>query len=202
VQTTLTPDELLSGTMDAEAIARALPKSYVVKGMFFTRLVAELGSAFAQVERTLEAPPRLGRYVPFNDYPQSDYLRVSTAAAARFYPQVSLREAMRRLGRADYSVFASSTIGKIVLSVVGDARSALLKTGYVFMKMAPGDWVVTSEELDACTVRVEFAPVYGTWEYNLGQLEGVVLNYGGEPVTTISELPRRRIRFDVCHTRP
>ena len=40
-----------------------------------------------------------GRYVPFTDYPQADYIRVSVAAAQKLHPTRSLREALRRLGR-------------------------------------------------------------------------------------------------------
>ena len=200
MSTTLTLTDPLAGSLDPEALARAIPKSYLVKGMFFGRLLAQLGPGFASVEPKLDVQPRLGRYVPFSDYPQSDYVRVSTATAQKLFPGVPLREAMRLLGREDFSVFASSTLGKVILAAVGDARSALLRTPYIYMKMAPGDWSVTGEELDARTIRIEFAPVYGTWEYQLGQLEGVVMNYGGEPMTTIHELPGKKIQFDVRYS--
>jgi uncharacterized protein (TIGR02265 family) len=195
----LTSEEPLAGSLDPEALARGIPRSYVVKGMFFSRLAGELGLAFEALLPRLEAPPRLGRYVPFNDYPQSDYLRLSAACAAKAFPGMPLREALRRLGRADYGVFATSTFGRVILSVVGDARSALLKTPFIYAKMAPGDWTITGEGLDDRTVRLEFAPAHGTWEYQLGQLEGVVLNYGHSPITTIEELPERRLRFDIRH---
>lgn len=193
---TITTTQPLSGDLDADAIARRIPRANVVKGMFFSRHVAQLGADFAKVAPALESPPRLGRYVPFSDYPQSDYVRVSTAVALRVYPRLGLREAMRRLGRDDFSVFGESTIGKVILAVVGDAKTALLKTPTIYMKMAPGDWTVTGEELDGA-VRIEFFPAYGAWEYQLGQLEGVVLKYGVSPTTTVSELPESRLRFDV-----
>lgn len=193
----LTPSAELTGTLSVEAIAAQIPKTYVVKGMFFSGHVATLGEGFSSITSTLAAPPRLGRYVPFSDYPQSDYLRVSAKAAAKLFPAVSIREALRRLGRRDYGVFAESTFGKVILSVVGDAKAALLRVPMIYTKMAPGDWTVTGEDIDHTTVRIEFAPVYGTWEYQLGQLEGVVQNYGNKPEITVTELPGRRLRFDV-----
>lgn len=198
---TLSVTQALSGDLDAEAIARRIPKTNVVKGMFFARHVSELGAEFAKVTPQLDAPPRFGRYVPFSDYPQSDYMRVSTAVALKVYPRLGLREAMRRLGRDDFSVFGESTIGKVILAVVGDARAALLKTPGIYMKMAPGDWTVTGEELNETTVRIEFFPAYGAWEYQLGQLEGVVLKYGVSPTTTVMETSGPRVRFDVQLTR-
>jgi len=196
---TLTPSILLTGTVDSEVIAAQIPSAYQVKGMFFSRLVGQLGADFAAVEPLLQAPPRFGRYVPFSDYPQADYVRVSGATAQKLYPGTPLREALRRLGRDDFGVFASSTFGKVIMAAVGDARSALRKTPYIYEKMAPGGWTVVGEEVDASTVRIAFAPVYGSWEYMLGQLEGVVLNFGGSPVTTVSELPGRKVQFDVQH---
>jgi uncharacterized protein (TIGR02265 family) len=194
---TVSSKQPLSGDLDAEAIARAIPKSNVVKGMFFARHVTQLGDEFPGVMTRLEGPPRLGRYVPFSDYLQSDYMRVITAVAAKVYPRTGLREAMRRLGRDDFSVFGESTFGRVILAVVGDAKAALLKTPGIYMKMAPGDWTATGEEIDENTVRIEFFPTYGSWEYQLGQLEGVVLKYGVEPTTTISEFPGGRIRYDI-----
>lgn len=194
---TLAPTQPLSGTLDVEALARGIPRTYVVKGMFFARLLSDVGSDFEKLVPRFDGPPRLGRYVPFSDYPQSDYLRLSAAAAQKVYPSLPLREAMRKMGRRDYSVFAESTMGKVMLTVVGDPKSALLKVPFIYAKMAPGDWTITGEALDATTVRIEFAPVYGTWEYMLGQMEGVVLNYGATPSITVSELPNRKLRFDV-----
>lgn len=198
VPVTLSATQALSGDLDAEAVARAIPNTYVVKGMFFARHVTQLGPEFEKVMTRLDAPPRFGRYVPFSDYLQSDYMRVSTAVAVKVYPRLGLREAMRRLGRDDFSVFGESTIGKVIMAVVGDARAALLKTPGIYMKMAPGS-TVTGEEYDEHTIRIEFSPAYGAWEYQLGQLEGVVMKYGTTPTTTISELPGQVIRFDVRH---
>jgi hypothetical protein len=191
--------ESLSGDYDEEEDARSMPKGFRVKGMFFSRLVEELGGGFANVRTRLSDPPR-DAYVAFRDYPSSDYTRVMAAAARRRYPDVGLREASRRLARDDMHVFGASTLGRVVLSVVGDARGALLKTPFVFEKLAPGEWRVDAHDVDARTVRIEFVPLYGRWEYTLGQLEGIVLHY--EPATAIrvEELPNQHFCFDVRHT--
>jgi uncharacterized protein (TIGR02265 family) len=195
--TTVSSSQSLSGDVDAESIARQIPKTNLVKGMFFARHVSMLGAEFANVTQSLEAPPRFGKYVPFSDYPQSDYMRVMSAVARKSYARLGLREGMRRLGRDDFNVFGESTFGRVILAVVGDAKAALLKTPGIYMKMAPGDWIATGEEIDDTTVRIEFCPTYGSWEYQLGQLEGVVMKYGVQPTTTITELPGPLIRYDM-----
>lgn len=191
------PTTELTGTLDIDSIALSIPRNYVVKGMFFSALTSRLGPAFHGLVPKLDAPPRLGRYVPFSDYPQSDYLRVSALVAERAYPGVSIREALRRLGRRDYGVFADSTFGRVILSVVGDAGTALHKVPSIYMKVAPGDWLVTSEQLAERTVRIDFAPAYGSWEIQLGQIEGVVMNFHETPSTVVMQLPERKLRFEV-----
>jgi hypothetical protein len=44
-------------------------------------------------------------------------------------------------------------------------------------------------------------PSYGTWEYQVGQLEGIVVAFGGSPSVTVELLPENHLRFDVRHTR-
>lgn len=191
--------ESLAGDFDIEQEARSIPPSYVVKGMFFKRLVDLVGSDWDTVARSMIDPPRGGRYVPFRDYPQSDYSRLSAVAGRKRYPKVSLREAVRRVARDDFDVFGASTFGRVVLAVVGDARSALHRVPFVYSKLATGDWSITAIDLDGDVVRLEFAPLYGRWEYTLGQLEGIVQHYGSMPTTTVDDLGAHQLRFDVRH---
>jgi uncharacterized protein (TIGR02265 family) len=198
--TVVQPGDVLVGDIDLETQVREMPRSYLVKGMFFARLVDQLGADWSLVEGQLLQAPRGGRYVSFKDYPQADYMRLSVALARKLHPRQSVREAVRRVARKDFDVFAASTFGKVVLAVVGDARGALLKTPFVYGKMTSGDQVVEGFELDPRTVRLEFRPHYGSWEYVLGQLEGVAAHYGRPPVITVSELPEQTLRFDIEHS--
>jgi len=189
----------LAGDFDIEQEARSIPGSNVVKGMFFNRMVELIGSGWDSVKPTLVDPPRGARYVTFRDYPQSDYMRVTGAAAKKRHFNVPLREGIRRLARDDFDVFSASTFGRVILAVVGDARAALHRVPYVYSKLAVGDYDIRVEDLDARTVRIEFAPLYGRWEYTVGQFEGIVLHFGYQPTTRVEELPELRLRFDVEH---
>jgi uncharacterized protein (TIGR02265 family) len=193
--------EPLDGNYDSEQRAREIPPSFLLKGMFFTRLVERLGPGWDAIAPRLSKPPRGGRYVAFADYPQADYERLSAEVAQKLHPAQGLREAVRRLARDDFDVFAASTLGRVMLAVVGDAASALLKIPFVYSKVAPGDWQVRAEAIDGATVRLDFVPSYGTWEYQVGQLEGIVVAFGGSPSVTVELLPENHLRFDVRHTR-
>jgi hypothetical protein len=192
--------DALVGDYDLEASALAIPsdRGLVVKGMFFHRHVDILGPEWDAVLETLAEPPRGGRYLAFGNYHSGDYVRVSGRAARKRYPGVGAREALRRLAREDFDVFATSTLGRVIMTVVTDARGALHKSPFVYEKLAPGDWRVLVTDLDERTLRMEFTPFYGRWEYTLGQVEGVVLHYRPMSVVRVSELSDR-IRFEVEH---
>jgi hypothetical protein len=107
---------------------------------------------------------------------------------------------MRRVAREDVPVFMDSQFGRIVMASVGDSlHKALLAMAETYMKVAPGDWKVIGSELDAQTVRMEFIPLQTAWEYQLGQLEGLVLHFGARSTTTVEVGPHARVTFDVHH---
>ena len=193
--------DALIGDYDLEASARSIPddRGLVVKGMFFHRHVDILGPEWNSVLETLAQPPRGGRYLAFSDYHSGDYVRVSGRAARRRYPGIGSREALRRLAREDFDVFASSTLGRVIMSVISDARGALHKSPFVYEKLAPGDWRVVVTDVDEHTLSMEYVPYYGRWEYALGQIEGVVLHYHPSSVVRVTELPDQRVRFEVEH---
>jgi uncharacterized protein (TIGR02265 family) len=194
----LKPSTNLTGSIDVEALLAGYPADYLVKGMFCNRFVDVLGADFEALQPRLIAPPRGGRYLPFRDYPQADYSRIAFAAAAKQFPQLDLAEATRRAARDDFGTFASSTMGKIMLALVGDTHSALLRMPEAFALIATGAELRT-EERGAHSVRMILVRYVASVEYMLGQLEGIVMSYQRSPVTTIHRLDRATLTFDVEH---
>lgn len=190
----------LHGTYDVEGEVQSIPQGYNVKGMFFDRLLVVLGSDFEQLQGTLSKPPERGRYVAFRDYPGVDFVRLAAAAARKAHPQRGLREAVRRLALDDFQVFSDSVVGKVTLAVVSDARAALKKVPFIYRSLAPGQWEITAEELDERSVRLEFHPFIGRWEYAVGQFEGAILHYGPRSLISVFELGNGSVRFDVTHS--
>lgn len=190
----------LLGDVDVEAKVQALGNQHVLKGMFFTSVLQGLPAGeWEALAAQLVDPPRDGRYVAFRDYPQSDYLRISVAVAQHRFPGVGTREGLRQLSRRDFDVFAASRFGKVLLSLVRDARGALMKFPVVYDKVAGGDYQMSAKELDPHTVRVEFARYPHTWAFQVGQLEATVLHYGTEPEILVRELSPEHVQLDVRH---
>lgn len=190
----------LHGSYDVEAEVRTVPQGYEIKGMFFDRLMVVLGADFGEVQGKLVKPPDRGRYVAFRDYPGGDFVRLVAAAGRKAYPRFGLREAIRRLALDDFKVFSGSMVGKVTLAVVSDARSILRKVPFIYRSLAPGKWDISAEELDERTVRLEFRPFIGRWEYAVGQFESAVLHFGPRSLIHVSELGSGHVRFDVEHS--
>jgi len=190
---------VLRGIYDVDAEVASIPEGYAVKGMFFDRLLVVLGSDFENLRTVLHKPPERGRYVAFRDYPGTDFVRLAAAAARKAYPHLGLREAIRRLALDDFRVFADSTLGKVTLAVASDARSVLKKVPFIYRSLAPGAWDISAEELDERTMRLDFRPFIGRWEYAVGQFEGAILHYGSRSIIHVSEHGEGHVSFDVEH---
>ncbi len=189
----------LLGSYDVEEEVRSIPAGYGVKGMFFDRLLVVLGSDFAAAAKTLERPPPNDRYVAFRDYPGGDFARLAAAAARKVYPRLGLREAVRRIALDDFKVFSDSVVGKVTLAVASDPRSILNKVPFIYRSLAPGDWDISAQDVDDRTVRLDFRPFVGRWEYAIGQFEGAVLHYRPRSVIHVYSFDNGHVRFDVEH---
>jgi uncharacterized protein (TIGR02265 family) len=185
---TFDPDVPLTGEVDRDAMRQEIPSSYTVKGMFCADLAVALGSAFPPLLAKLEQPPRGGRYLTFTDYPQRDHLVLTFALCDKRFPGLCTRQAQRLLARQDVHTLGHSTVGRIMLALAGDATAALLRVPEVFRRVTKGQQVEATV-LEDGAVRIAFVENYGGWEYNLGQVEGIVAHYGRRATVEV-ELPR------------
>jgi len=174
------PSRWLEGEIDVEARLDRVPSDFLVKGMFFTHLVELLGTEWDAVSRSLVSSPDGGRYLPFRDYPQRDYSRVAYAASQHLFPKVPAPEAARRVARLDFQAFASSRIGRISLTLISDAETALSKIPQLYALSIKGGQV-TGEPIDD-GFRLHYRDFYGWVDcYPIGTIEGFVMHYGENP---------------------
>lgn len=177
-----------------------IPPESTVKGMFFRRLADMLGSEYEPLSGTLDAPVKDGKYVAFREYPQRDYARMIAATSRKRFPFLSGSEALRHVAREDFKIFAESIIGRVIISVTGDARAALMRVPDAYKAIVPAA-TVRALDVDPHMVRLSFEPLMGFLGYTLGQLEGVVLAFEGAPLTTIRAIKGGGHTFDVVHRR-
>jgi uncharacterized protein (TIGR02265 family) len=95
--------------LDAERVLADIPAKATIAGMFFLALAE--GAERRQV--TLDLPR--ARYLPFGFYPVREFAPLLVKAAGLFNPQSSLREGLRRIGRAGPGAFLGSTLGRVTL---------------------------------------------------------------------------------------
>lgn len=190
VRWTFRRDTQFEGTINVDLICQEISDGFTVKGMFFGAPLKHLGSAYEDLVPLLRTPPAQRRYLPFRDYPQADYTRVVIAAATHTYPRLSTREALRRFARQDFESFASSTLGKVTLAVVRDARDAFMKLPSVYSRVAKGPFGLRAEEVgDQVHLWLQERP--GDWSYQIGQFEGITDHYGDRVEFTVEEVGRR-----------
>jgi len=117
----LIPD--FSLPIDIEEYIRVVPATATIKGLFLSGLLDALGSARP------ELPQGRLRYVAFKDYPLVDQVRLVPQIAAKMYPTLKPRDAMRRIGHSIYPTFATSLVGRVLFAAVGRDPAAMLQAG-------------------------------------------------------------------------
>ena len=178
-----------------ETILSRFPAGYYLKGLFLRAVQKELGpDRFEAIRPALLEPPR-GAYLPFKDYPQEDYTRLTCVLAELRFPSFTLPEAIRRLSRQDIEILADSMFGRVVMSIVGDARAAMMQIPRVYGVVTSGGWEFGVEPSDR-GVAFWIDPHPGDWWYQLGQVEGIVRYYGGT-ARTIVHAEGARVTLDV-----
>lgn len=104
-----TPD--WNAPLDIEARLDALPPNAQLKGWVLSSIVN------AAKNRGVDLPGAR-RYIGFSDYPAQEYLELLVSAAKLIDPRFPPRRTLYEVGRAAYPTFASSILGRIVISAL------------------------------------------------------------------------------------
>lgn len=95
--------------LDPEVVIAAIPREALIAGMFF--VAVQKGAE----RRGVSLPDANERFLPFGFYSISKFAPLLVSAAKLFYPERSLREGLRAIGRAAPEAFSSSVLGKVTL---------------------------------------------------------------------------------------
>lgn len=186
---TVTPTSVLTHRFDVEErIARATPDD-TLKGMFFQRIIDTATEAGVEPSSlSLQAAPMRMRYQAFFDYPVADYFRLVAAVAEKLHPRVAISEGIRRVGGRDFTQFANSKVGRVMLAFTGNAQSTLAKSGAMYGAVLKGSAKIDSEAV-AGGVRITYRDYPGLTEvYPIGTIESVCRHYGCDHAIEIDVL--------------
>jgi uncharacterized protein (TIGR02265 family) len=172
------------GEVDIDRLIEKVPAGFTIKGAFVASNAAIVASDWPRIEQTLDQPPRNGKYLAFSDYPLADFLRITHAAAKKKYPALPSREAHRLLSRSTFEVFAQTTFGRVVVTLVSGPASLLKKYEDVFNRMLKGPRVAVTVT-GSQSVEMAFTSYYSTREAIFGVLEGAVMACQFEPAVRV-----------------
>src|SRR4051812_34639258 len=101
----IAPD--FSAPLQLEERVRGPGSQATVRGMFIQGVVDQVKAATGRT-------PGRSRYLAFSDYPGREWMELLVDCAALLHPRLPPREALRRMGRRTYPIFAESTVGRVL----------------------------------------------------------------------------------------
>jgi uncharacterized protein (TIGR02265 family) len=154
--------------LDPDPCIRAVPTSATMTGMFL--------SAVVDVAKThgVTLPSARPRYTSFQRYPLREHCQLLVEASRLVFPDVPLRQGLRRLGRGAPQALVSSTVGRVVFgSVEGPLEIIRAMARSYAMHMTPCQLEVVREGERAAIVQM--SELYNFADsHNVGVFEGVL----------------------------
>ncbi|MET0342460.1 MAG: DUF2378 family protein [Polyangiales bacterium] len=158
--------------LDVAGCLRQIPDSATVTGMFLEPLV-EMARNKGVVLRSAR-----DRYVPFRVYPMREHAALLVEACERLYPNLALRQALRKLGRGAPHALLRSTIGKITIGSASGVIDVLRAMSRAYpLNVHPSRVDVLEAVEGRAVVRIEQLH-YFLDSHHVGAFESV-LRFGG-----------------------
>lgn len=157
---------------DGDALVRAVPADATMTGLF---LEAVAGVARERGKSPKAARPR---YVPFQPYPLREHCELLVEVSRLAFPLMTLREALRKLGRGAPQTLVRSTVGRVVFGAAeGPLETIRAMAKSYSMHMRPCSLEVDRLADRAAIVRV--SEVHNFLDsHNVGVFEGVLKHAG------------------------
>ncbi|MGE0790919.1 MAG: DUF2378 family protein [Sandaracinaceae bacterium] len=128
-----------SQPLDTDAVLAGIPDGAMMKGMFLEAMV----SAAKQAGVTL--PSARDAYLGFRSYPLREHCALLIELARGLYPNETLRQGLRRLGRGAAGTMLGSTLGRVTVGAADDAVEVIRQMARTYPLLAqPGHIEVVS----------------------------------------------------------
>ncbi len=155
--------------LDVSAELDAVPPGTTIKGMFILPMVLEAQRRGIRFESARD------RYLPFGDYPLVEHGRLLVESARAFYPKLTTRRGLRKLGHAGLRAFAESTIGKVVWAAVDGVDAAMDAAARTYEIAIPaGRLAIVERGPGRARVRLTGGVHYFLDSNHVGNFEGVL----------------------------
>jgi uncharacterized protein (TIGR02265 family) len=118
--------------LDPMPVLNAVPATSTIAGMFF------LAALEGAKRRGVMLSPARDRYLRFGFYPLGEFAPLLVEAARKFYPERSLREALRAIGHVAPIAFSSSVLGKVTLGAAEGVHAAISAIASTYAINVPG----------------------------------------------------------------
>ncbi len=169
--------------LDVERVVAQVPQTALIKGFFidsFEKLILKerpdlKGKLYEGLERK--------GFSPLKTYWRGEIMRAEAQFSRLAFPDVPLREALRRACHLIYPSFLSSLIGRVVLVALfaGDV-DAVLKAGPKMFSAMTNYGSVTAERKGDRHWLYHYTDYYGWVDCgDVGVIEGLLMHYGMEP---------------------
>jgi uncharacterized protein (TIGR02265 family) len=155
--------------LDVSAELDAVRQGATIKGMFILPMILE-----AQ-QRGIRFESARDRYLPFADYPLVEHGRLLVESARAFYPKLTTRQGLRKLGHAGLRAFAQSTIGKVVWAAVDGVDAAMDAAAKTYAIAIPaGRLTIVERSPGLARVRLTGGVHYFLDSNHVGNFEGLL----------------------------
>lgn len=168
---------------------KRVPEGATVKGVIINAVTDQLVVAESDSRRL------------FNNYPMTEYIHRCVEVAKTCWPDVPIREGLRRLGHGHYSAFTSTAIGRVVFGVLGRRMENVFRAspkGYRYTTDC-SDCSIISVEGNVGVVEIAGLPFADSLQ--VGVYEGGVRATGYDPMVEVGHHPAGAIRLRVTWTR-
>lgn len=147
----------------------AVPEDATAKGMFLQALFEEAACKDVRLGEEGE------RFYPFRNYPLRRCMELTVEAAEKPYPDLTLRDGIRRVAWLSYATFAQSMIGRVVFGVAGQEVGRILQLASKGASIAStvGKMEVVDLQKDSAVLRVSDIYIFAEC-FNVGMAESVL----------------------------
>lgn len=161
--------------LDLDSIAARLSGTPMTRGMFFTRALSLVPEQMDEEPILRAAGLEEVRFVPFNNYPWMDFIRVCCAVGDVIASGRAV--GLRQIGRTLYSEFADSLAGRVTFGLLRNNADRVISLGPKAWNMSgiPGE--IVGESIGDCHYRYHFNeyPAEITETLAVGILEGALV---------------------------